>query len=92
VLNIAPLSRAGTHELVASSLTSTDDGVADACHDATGGNPFLLGELLRYVEVGPGGTPAPAEIRSLRPDSIRRAVLLRLAQLGQAATDFGPPA
>lgn len=52
-----------------------------ACQEATGGNPFLLGELLRAFE--PEGLRpdegAADRIRGLGPRSISRSVLGRLA-------------
>jgi class 3 adenylate cyclase len=55
-----------------------------ACHRATGGNPFLLGELLAACRQD--GTPATVEgaaaVEGLGPQSIGRSVLLRLGRLG----------
>ncbi len=92
LLTLAPLSREGTRSLVAVQLDrppdAPPDALADACHDATGGNPFLLGELLRNVASPDLAPPNPEQIRAVRPQSIRRAVLLRLAQLGEPATQL----
>ena len=46
VLAPAPLSVAAVGELVQTSLGSPDERFVLACHDATGGNPFLACELL----------------------------------------------
>ena len=58
-----------------------------ACHAATGGNPFLLQELL--TELGARGTAPTAEQRDLVgrlvPTSVARPILARLAQLPAAA-------
>lgn len=90
VMTLRPLSRAGTHTLVTERLgPGIPDGVADACHETTGGNPFLLGELLRHVRQHEHEAPStPEHIRALRPDSIRRSVLLRLSQLGTEAIEL----
>src|SRR4029079_18308783 len=54
-----------------------------ACADATGGNPFLLSELLG--EFRRDGRPAdqidPAAVDRVAPDRIAAAVLLRVSRL-----------
>ena len=59
-----------------------------ACFAATGGNPFLVTELL--LDIRSRGLPlddtSAAEVDRLTPRSVARAVLLRLAELGDAAT------
>src|SRR5437588_5064589 len=50
VLRPAPLSERAVAELVAATLGDTPDArFSDACQHATGGNPFLLRELLREL-------------------------------------------
>jgi DNA-binding CsgD family transcriptional regulator len=88
LLSLQPLSRDATRTLVAGSITEAEPAVADACHEATAGNPFLLGELLRQVGSLPATRLNPEQIRGLRPDSIRRSVLLRLAQLDSRAREL----
>ena len=58
-----------------------DAELAAACHQASGGNPFLLGALLD--ELGPD--PDVARVRSAGPVAVQRSLLLRLARLGPAA-------
>ena len=68
------------------------DGTADpafvaACAEVTDGNPFLATELLRALHadgVAPTASAA-VQVRSLVPDSVLRAVLVRLARLGEPA-------
>ena len=68
------------------------DGTADpafitACAEVTDGNPFLATELLRALHedgIAPTASSA-AQVRSLVPDSVLRAVLVRLARLGEPA-------
>jgi DNA-binding CsgD family transcriptional regulator len=55
--------------------------LAVACHEASGGNPFLLGALID--ELGP--RPEAVRVRSAGPIAVQRSVLLRLARLGPAA-------
>ena len=54
-----------------------------ACHKTTGGNPFLLVELLRALAAeGVYPTDAAAErVRTLAPESISRSVLGRLGTM-----------
>jgi DNA-binding CsgD family transcriptional regulator len=53
-----------------------------ACHEATGGNPFLSMELIRELAVA-GVEPAAQalELGQVRPRSVSRSVLLRIGRL-----------
>ena len=54
-----------------------------ACHHATGGNPLLLGELLKTMRaeaITPDAAHADA-IREIGPRAVARTVLLRLGRL-----------
>src|SRR5262249_4031012 len=56
-----------------------------ACHQATGGNPFLLHALLDAIsseELQPTAEAAE-RIRELGPQAVRRNILLRLSRLGE---------
>ena len=56
---------------------------AAACHDATGGNPLLLRQLLTALEAD-GVRPDAAHaglVREIGPRAVSRTVLLRLARL-----------
>ena len=86
LLTLAPLSRAGTGALVAEELDGEHSELADACHAATGGNPFLLAELLHSTPAPDAEQLSPERVRALRPESIRRSVLLRLSELGDSAS------
>jgi DNA-binding CsgD family transcriptional regulator len=84
VLRPAPLTRASIAELVKAGLTTAaDDAFCTACHQATGGNPFMLQELLLELraEESKGTAVEAARVLKLAPASIQRAVLLRLARL-----------
>jgi DNA-binding CsgD family transcriptional regulator len=61
-----------------------------ACHVATGGNPFLLSELLRAVRLDglDFDDDAVEAIGGLTPRAVIHAVLHRLAGLPGAATDL----
>ena len=52
VLRPAPLSEEATTAFVHGHLPEAVDSFAAACHRATGGNPFLLGELIDELAAG----------------------------------------
>src|SRR4051812_29965193 len=89
VVRPAPLSVPAVADLVATELGEAPaPGFAQACHDATGGNPFLVRELVAELardHVRPLEDRAPM-VRRLAPQTVGRAVLLRLARLGAEAT------
>lgn len=60
----------------------------EACHGATGGNPFLVTELLDALAAdGASGDEAgAARVRELSPATVARAALTRLVRLGPDAT------
>lgn len=79
-----PLSPAAMPALIERRLGTAPDGAfAAACHEATGGNPLLLDELLKGLAaegIEPRGARAGV-VRDLGPRAVSRAVLLRLARL-----------
>src|SRR5215212_5547487 len=81
-----PLSPDGAGQCVEALLGSADPAFAAACHHATGGNPFLLEQLVSEVRAeGIEPTEASAErVASLGPDTVRASVLLRLERLPSA--------
>jgi DNA-binding CsgD family transcriptional regulator len=84
VLHPGPLGHDAVHALVRAELGGdADDAFCDACHDATGGNPLLLRQLLRTLEAE-GIHPDAAHIDAVRavgPRAVSSTVLLRLARL-----------
>lgn len=83
----APLGAGDAGRLVARELdTTVEADVAQACHDATGGNPFLLTELARALryDTAPPTPPSVERIRELGPRTVSRALLLRLGGHGPA--------
>ena len=86
-----PFSAAAVEQQLRKSLPqSADSGFARACHEATGGNPFLLGELIQELaahHVEPRDANA-ATVRALVPESIAGAMLVRLRRLGKGAPDL----
>jgi DNA-binding CsgD family transcriptional regulator len=91
VLRPAPLSASGVADLVRSTLPArADDAFCGACHRATGGNPFLVGELVRALgRDGVAPTSAAADsVAALVPDAVRRQVLARLVRLPVEAREL----
>ena len=87
VVRPAALSQEGVQEMLRSALGSEPAaGFAAECHAATGGNPFLLRELIRSLEVNGdlGGGEAVTQVARLGPRSVARSVTLRTARLGPA--------
>ena len=87
-VELAPLGVGAVAELVARHVGRPgEEAFVAACHDATGGNPFFLLELLRAVASdGIEPTGAGAElIPQLGIKGIARSILVRLARLGDDA-------
>jgi DNA-binding CsgD family transcriptional regulator len=83
-----PLSPAGTAAVVRGRLgDSTSEELCAACHAATTGNPFLIGELVFELATtgDPGDAEAPRRVAQLGPEGVARAVLLRLARSPEPA-------
>jgi DNA-binding CsgD family transcriptional regulator len=71
-------------------LPDAEPRFALACHEATAGNPLLLGELaveLAMREVEPDDANADA-VHALAPESLSAAVLVRLRRLGEGAPEL----
>ena len=69
--------------------TEPEPDFVEACHDATGGNPFYAGELARTVRAE-GLEPLARharQVRQLRPDRLARSVLVRVGGLPEPAPD-----
>jgi DNA-binding CsgD family transcriptional regulator len=81
-----PLSEEAASRRIEALLGDVDPDFAAACHHATGGNPFLLEQLLSEVRAeGIEPTAGGAErVASLGPDTVRASVLLRLERLPSA--------
>jgi class 3 adenylate cyclase/DNA-binding CsgD family transcriptional regulator len=60
---------------------------ARACHEASGGNPFLLGELVRVLTAdGVAFTAAgAARVTDVTPPTVARATAATLVRLGESA-------
>jgi DNA-binding CsgD family transcriptional regulator/tetratricopeptide (TPR) repeat protein len=84
----APLGLSSTGELLIGALGMPGEPqFVAACHEVTGGNPFLLVELARTI-VAEGIEPTAANASAVRdtvPATIARAVLVRLGRLSTGA-------
>src|SRR4051812_42755810 len=89
VLRPQPLSEEAVARLVEDELgDAAGERLPAACREATGGDPFLLRELVRELATATTHPSADREalVRALAPPTVARAVLLRLARLGDDAT------
>jgi hypothetical protein len=93
VVSLAPLSRRGVRALLTHEFgTAPAERFAAACHAVTGGNAFLLRELIQQLRadgIGPS-EEAAARVAALGPRSVAQAVALRVARLGPAAGELAP--
>jgi predicted ATPase len=101
VVRPAPLSAQAAAVLVRGRLPGAADAFADACHEATGGNAFLLGELLdELTEEGVAGSAAEAaDVVAFGSERVGHAVRRRLrfvprhaTAVARAVAVLGPPA
>lgn len=88
LLEPAPLSLSAARRLLRVGLgADVDEGFARACEHATGGNPWLLRELIascRERGLAPDGTGAE-QIARLAPAGVAGIVLARIAAIGADA-------
>jgi DNA-binding CsgD family transcriptional regulator len=85
-LRLEPLSRAGSRSLVSERLPDARaEALADACHEATGGNPFLLDELCKSIaEHGSEGLDED-RLAGFGSERVGRSLRRRLERLGPEA-------
>jgi DNA-binding NarL/FixJ family response regulator len=87
-LRPGPLSEDAVVALVRGRLgAGADPAFCAACHEATGGNPLLLRQLLRALEAE-GVAPDAGQstvVRAIGPRAVSSTVLLRLARLSPGA-------
>jgi DNA-binding CsgD family transcriptional regulator len=85
VLAPRELSVAGVAALVARRLPHAHTAVAAVCRRVTGGNPFLVSELLAAVD---DNRISAAQLEALTPRTVRDGVLVRLARLPAGALEL----
>src|ERR1700733_763356 len=88
VLRPPPLGDVAVAQLIAAeSPDPPDPRFCRACHAATGGNPFLLRELIRALRdegIAPDA-PMAARVADFAPESVARSLLVRIALISEAA-------
>jgi DNA-binding CsgD family transcriptional regulator len=95
VLVLPPLSGQAVAELVRLGLgTDPEPSFAAACHEVTGGIPFLVQELIRAIaEEGIEPTAATSSrVPALAPRAVSQSVVQRLSRLSAAARKLAPAA
>jgi DNA-binding CsgD family transcriptional regulator len=89
-MRLAPLTERAIGSLIHSRFAApAEQSFCQAVAQATGGNPFLLTEILAAMHVS-GSRPTAADARAveqLRPQSVSHAVLTRLFRLGPDAIE-----
>jgi DNA-binding CsgD family transcriptional regulator len=88
LLRPAPLSLRAVEQLVREQIDpGSEAAFARACLQVTGGNPFLLRELLHeaVIERLPGSEEGAARVRAIGPRGVARVLLLRLRRLPESA-------
>ena len=86
VLRPGALSEAAAAALVDRVLGGGSPELARACHTASGGNPFLLHELLGELRQQGIAPDSAAQVARIAPQAISQATLARVKRLGDAAT------
>ena len=85
VIRPLPLNRTAVEQLTTAAFGGEVAAVlAAACHEATGGNPFLLSELFREIRRRRPDELAPNMVRRLGPDRIAASLLLRVRQVDRS--------
>lgn len=87
-MNPQPLSRRATRALIEAELGSaTDEPFVAACHEVSGGNLFLLTELVRALSAQsiPPSVAAVGIVREIAPDRLARTIRMRLHGLSREA-------
>ena len=85
-----PLGAQASATLVRSALPDAAEEFARACHDVTGGTPFLLVTLLAQLAAD-GVRPtreAAGQLRAFGPEQVARSVERQLARLPAGAGDL----
>ena len=83
------LSAGATRTLAAARLgRPVPEELAEACHAATRGNPFLLTELLHQLRGAAADNLDPAAVGSMASDRVAAAIVLRVGRVGPAAAQL----
>ena len=83
------LSETGSRAFIAARIPDTvADAVAQACHEATGGNPFLLSELCTSIAEHGADDLDEDRIAGFGPEGVTRSLRRRLERLGGDASSI----
>jgi len=88
IIRPQPLGEPAIARLVRASLgDDADPALCHACAEATGGNPFLLAELVGELRrnLQPVGQIDPSSVQTIAPERVAGAVLLRVSNLDRDA-------
>jgi DNA-binding CsgD family transcriptional regulator len=80
-ISLGPLSERGSVWVVRDGWDAADEEVCRACFEVTGGNPFLLRELVRALRAESPGSTVAQRVRALTPQAVSRSVIVRLGRL-----------
>jgi DNA-binding NarL/FixJ family response regulator len=85
-----PLGPAAAAALVQARLPGADETFAHACHEVTGGNPFLLVTLLAQLAADgvDTGAASAGRLGTFGPEQVTRSVRRQLARLPAGAADL----
>jgi class 3 adenylate cyclase/DNA-binding CsgD family transcriptional regulator len=93
LLRLGALNASAVGRLLGEQLgRPADPEFAQACLEATGGNPFLLGELARELRregIDPKAREAD-RVADLQPDRVARSLTVRVGRSGSAAGKLAP--
>ena len=82
LLEVPPLGPEAAAAVLRSLAPAADDALCRAAYSASGGNPFLLGELARAMLDEPVDV---ARVAEKSPERVTREIAARLARLPEAA-------
>src|SRR5690242_1777695 len=78
LLRVSPLSEESAAQVIRSLVPDADDALCRSWHLATGGNPFMLKELVRSALAGEA---RDGDAAAMSPERVTREVAARLARL-----------
>ena len=84
-ISLGALSERGSARVVRDGWGAADEELCRACFEVTGGNPFLLRELVRALGAETPGPALAQRVRVLTPQAVSRAVIVRLGRLSAEA-------
>lgn len=87
VLQLQPFSASAVERVVRDAFLAADPAFVAACGQATGGNPFLLHELLLALRADRCAATAEEarHVATMVPDTVLRSIVARLGRLSESA-------